>query len=688
MCVKKYRYNAYCISYRSVVECIHEILSIKGIGGASMEKLHSNSNNRLYFVTKDDIENKILNSKTELIMLGTTAFGIPWHKTKIAEELFNKYTTSNYKISIIAESDASLNSDSLVSGLSGDGKGYPIAILTETRDNSTIKLREYFIDRFSKDEIEKEIKYSIEPTDDICRKDLDTIYEEKYITNICKELLSRGKELEELLKEIIDKIQNKYNELANNVFNESNVFAYLLNERDYFKLSQCNQQYCKEIDAVVGEKLKKLQTIESLVGFTKEKISVSFVPEIADKKNHSAQTKNLRCDFELSSKKLRQFCLESVLEVLQEKERRDYKLIKEYASKEAYVERNERLKKFSSMPDLTQRFKIKHIFHPIPVQMIKIDDVYYANLDPLHCYNIDKYVYIGNSALDAEEDKNRFYLFEEYVNYFDAFINSKYTTEETQKGNRKEIIYNYRSDHVVIGQMPRDSFYGSENYKLVMWALVFDREGKILIHKRSINAKDNQGMWDKSVGGHIAITDRDTISGASREIAEELYTVEEAEQGHSKNSSWINTNEDKIIYLGKWNEARYPNFATNLRLESDEFYSFSFDSRLTSQPIDSMRVLPDGTHIKAKCFVDLYFVVTSEEFDLSELKNSKYLVLPPQQIKEFAKTGELPKEVSEKECGAFEVTPDLEYIINSPEWDNEITKFSIRVKEAFACTRK
>ena len=32
----------------------------------------------------------------------------------------------------------------------------------------------------------------------------------------------------------------------------------------------------------------------------------------------------------------------------------------------------------------------------------------------------------------------------------------------------------------------------------------------------------------------------------------------------------------------------------------------------------------------------------------------------------------------------FDVTPDLEYIINSPEWDSEITKFSIRVKEAFA----
>lgn len=241
--------------------------------------------------------------------------------------------------------------------------------------------------------------------------------------------------------------------------------------------------------------------------------------------------------------------------------------------------------------------------------------------------------------------------------------------------------------------MPRDSFYGSDNYKLVMWALVFDHKGQILIHKRSQNAKDNQGMWDKSAGGHIAIKDHDIITGASREIAEELYTVEE-EQGHTKSSGWTNINENKIIYLGKWNETRYPNFASNLHLESDEFYSFSFDSRMTEQPIDSMRILPNGTQIKAKCFANLYFVVTSEEFDLSELKNSKYLVMLPNMLKKCAKEGWITEESAEKirsenpklevSTGRFEVTPDLDYMINSPEWDNEITKFSIRVKEAFA----
>ena len=154
--------------------------------------------------------------------------------------------------------------------------------------------------------------------------------------------------------------------------------------------------------------------------------------------------------------------------------------------------------------------------------------------------------------MEENEDIYRYHLFEEYVKYFNSYCSSTYCIEETKKGNRKEVIYNYTADHVMLGQMPRDSFYGSDNYKLVMWALIFDREGRILIHKRSINAKDNQGMWDKSVGGHISLNDYDTITGASREIAEELYTCEEAEQGHSKNDGWTAINKDKIIYLGKW----------------------------------------------------------------------------------------------------------------------------------------
>ena len=327
--------------------------------------------------------------------------------------------------------------------------------------------------------------------------------------------------------------------------------------------------------------------------------------------------------------------------------------------------------------------------------MLMVDGIYYAAISPLIHRDKSDYLYIGNSSMKQEEDQDRFYKFDEFVKYFNLYIHSIYCTELTNKRNRMEVVYSYTSNHDLLGPMPRDSFYSSENYKHVMWALIFDRKGRILIHRRANNAKDNQGLWDKSVGGHIASTDRDSIHGAAREIAEELYTVEEFEQGHVNTSRFNRIDSDEIIYLGTWKETRYLDFGNSLK-DSNEFYLFSFESSMTVQPIDSLRILPDGTRTKTRCFVDLYFTIASKDFDLNELKNSKYLLLTPQLIKQCAKSKYLSREMRQSIkqhnpninlddiSDLFEVTPDLEYIINCPEWDNEITKFSFRVKEAFA----
>lgn len=645
-------------------------------------------------VKKETVLTAIKDSKRELRMLGTTAIKLPWQAnySELYDILYNKYRYGNYEISIVAESDPTLCSDALVSGLDHDGSSIPIATLTETRQNSTIELRNHFLTK------DKQIS-GIDPVEDGKRKELDTLYIEKFVRNICQELENRGYDLDYQFGSVDDNnehigilkcILNACMEKAATEFEKSEVFSHYLANKKYYFINKASEQYQKEIEQALKEKLLDVQRSvdkpSQLFKFTAVGFSYTF-------KDHSS---NKSCSFKISSRDIQSMCLNIILEYLEGHAARDYALIRDYASKEAYAEREEQLKKYAVDPVAKQRFTIKQIFHPIPVQMLKIDGVYYATISPLPAFGSEEFLYVGNSNVSAKEDINRFSKYEEYVRYFNAYMHSIYCTEETSKGNRTEIIYNYTFDRAVIGQMPRDSFYGSDNYKLVMWALIFDRKGQILIHRRSQNAKDNQGMWDKSVGGHIAIKDRDIITGASREIAEELYTVEEEEQGHTKGSGWTRVAEDKIIYLGKWNENRYPDFAHNLHLEPDEFYSFSFDSRMTDQPIDSMRVLPNGTHINAKCFVNLYFVVASEEFDLSTLKNSKYLVMEPSMIKVCAKKGEITAEDAKKiraenpdleiATGRFEVTPDLSYMINAPEWDNEITKFSIRVKEAFKVT--
>ena len=100
-----------------------------------------------FTVEKDDIVTAIMQSQKELQMLGTTAIELPWQANycELYDHLYKEYAQGVYEISIVAESDPTLYSDALVSGLDKSGSSVPIATLTETRHNSTQELREYFL---------------------------------------------------------------------------------------------------------------------------------------------------------------------------------------------------------------------------------------------------------------------------------------------------------------------------------------------------------------------------------------------------------------------------------------------------------------------------------------------------------------------------------------------------------------
>lgn len=654
-------------------------------------------------VSKKDVISQIKKSEKELRMLGTVAFSLPWNDADFVDHIFSNYleNDSAYEITIVAESDLILHSYALTSRLNKQGVGIPIATLEEIRENSTSRLRKRLISTGAK---------ATEPPEDQYRQKLDALYAKCFVGNICKELHLRGISYDIIFGNrdgivpdansnicILGLIKKCCIYLAKTAFQRSNIAQRYFSTGDFFNLGKANAELLHDIENTLKDKFALIedanqdQKIEALFEFCINDIELCY-----ENSSKVANDKEPLFIFSISARELRAICADSALKVLEFLEPNHFELIREYASKAAYKERSDYLLMLSSSSTTKQRLFIKQIYHSIPVQMLMIDGIYFAAVSPLLQYEESDFLYIGNSSLNQEEDPDRFYKFDEFVQYFNQYINSSYCTEETKKRNRMEVVYNYTSDHAVLGPMPRDSFYGSDNYKLVMWALVFDRKGRILIHRRANNAKDNQGLWDKSVGGHIASTDRDTIHGAAREIAEELFQVEEEEQSHTRYTSFSTIKSDEIIYLGKWKDTRYPNFVNSLKLESGEFYLFSFESSMTERPIDSMRILPDGTRIKARCFVDLYFTIASKDFNLNELKNSKYLLLPPQLIKQCAKSKYLSREMRQKIeqhnpninlddiSDLFEVTPDLEYIINCPEWDYEITKFSIRVKEAFA----
>ncbi len=79
----------------------------------------------------------------------------------------------------------------------------------------------------------------------------------------------------------------------------------------------------------------------------------------------------------------------------------------------------------------------------------------------------------------------------------------------------------------VIGYAKRSEIHGNPLLMhRVVHVLVFNKDGALLLQKRSNNKDVAPGMWDTSVGGHVGIGE-DLISSSKREMFEELGITEQ-----------------------------------------------------------------------------------------------------------------------------------------------------------------
>lgn len=326
-----------------------------------------------------------------------------------------------------------------------------------------------------------------------------------------------------------------------------------------------------------------------------------------------------------------------------------------------------------------QCFSLRTCYLNIPIPTLNIDDKYYIVMSLTKFSDFDTFELVDH----------RHSWYEELQNYFAAYLDNtegakKYSTEETLKGNRIEVIQSYDSRRLPTGLLPRDSFLNTSQVKLVVWGLIFTRDGKLLIHKRKENAKDNQGMWDKSVGGHVAVSDIDTVKAVARELAEELYIHEASEQGDHDKNNFLKVNADKLIFLGEWlPDRRYIMPFKDINSHKDEFYYFRLNYPFSNVVRNSPRYLQDGTVQDVSLFVDVYVCIASENFDISKLKNSEYLVLELHEIKDAFITGKIANSTNNviiKED--FMVSPDLKSIIHSSMWD-DLASFSDYVRDNY-----
>jgi len=335
-----------------------------------------------------------------------------------------------------------------------------------------------------------------------------------------------------------------------------------------------------------------------------------------------------------------------------------------------------------AMGDEVQCFSVRTCYLPIKVPIINIDDEYYIGLALTKFQGIDKFEKVLSTHPWAVEFKK----------YYEAFLDNengakKYSTEVTAKGNKLEVLEMYNSDRVPLGQLPRDSFLGSTRIKTVVWGLIFTRDGKLLIHKRKSNAKDNQGMWDKSIGGHVDIArDIDTVKAASRELLEELYKTEADQQG--KDSEIFLINEEKLVFLGEWRPShRRDNLFLDIDYNSEESYFWRLNYKFSKQVIESPRILPDKRKLPVKTFVDLYVCVVPNSFvekvEKKQLANSDFMLLKPHQLKDLHRNKSYFNEDKNEEISVadFLPTPDLENILTSNIFEEDISSFAAYLVE-------
>lgn len=328
-----------------------------------------------------------------------------------------------------------------------------------------------------------------------------------------------------------------------------------------------------------------------------------------------------------------------------------------------------------------QCFSLRTCYLEIPYPAINIDDEYYI------CMLFTKFNDIG--SFEKITEKHPWH--EGFKYYFHAFFDyeggaKKYSTEESIKGNRLEVIETYNEKRISMGLLPRDSFLNTTHVKTVVWALVFTRDGRLLIQQRGKNAKDNQGMWDKSVGGHVAVDDIDTVKAVAREIAEELYTLEADEQGKHGKTDYLQVNEDKMIFLGEWlPDRRYLIPFKDVNNQKDEAYFFRMDYSFSKIVNNSPRHLPDGRIQDVSVFADVYVCIAAEEFaeKIGELRNGKYRLVELYELKDALNDGVIEVEQDGKvEWTDFNVSPDLSLIIRSSLWQ-ELVQFSDFIRKMY-----
>ena len=315
------------------------------------------------------------------------------------------------------------------------------------------------------------------------------------------------------------------------------------------------------------------------------------------------------------------------------------------------------------------RVYIEIIHLQIPVSVVKVDGRIFMSLW-LH--------EVWSEFEEVEKDNPWMNQLDSYIQtYFNQDLGRKYSCKPED-----EILELFDHRRIPRGIYPRGSFYDTDYSQSVVWAFIFDRKGRLLIHRRSKNAKDNREMWDKSVGGHVDFeTDRDTTRAVIREVIEELFS-EEMKKSKVDVTPWWAVSDAKMVYLGEWRPGQ------RRRHPFNEINSFRHEwayFRLPYSPhIYSPRTMPDGRVRRLRVIADAFLFITSPDLNdecIGELKNSMFKLIELSELKNV-----MDKALRKEEVPGFDenpipqFTPDLTNIMTG-ELRGNLEEFSQYIKK-------
>lgn len=199
----------------------------------------------------------------------------------------------------------------------------------------------------------------------------------------------------------------------------------------------------------------------------------------------------------------------------------------------------ERIKKYASTPEekavLASRLQVKQVNLRLSLNIVRADKELYICPVLNEIPSEQMYRHIESSD-----------VWYSWVNDHIDFYTDKQKGGIYQSGPADEMLVMYDRARIPRGIFPRKAFYNTDFQRYSVWLFIFNRKGEMLLHRRSMKAKDNRDLWDKSAGGHVDIADTSTAATAERELIEELFLPS------AEFTKYMKENPQDLINMGVW----------------------------------------------------------------------------------------------------------------------------------------